>query len=625
MKKEKKEIAINTSSGAEKVETIEKEIKQSKDQTSSKTTVDKSVKTAKGDAALGDSKAEKIRAEKMNAKSSNGSAEKESAAAKARVEAALKRKKEEEKRKEEKAKRLAEKKEKKEKRLAEKKALIEKRAAEKKALIEKRQAERKALAEKRAAEKEKKIRDRAHAKASKNQEHSKKKNDRHKNRQKREDKEKGYGGWLAAVIALGAVTLGLTTAVTVGAIDMRNTKNGMMTGYRATMSELTGIIENVDNDLDRVRVSASSAQQSRILTDLLVQTRLAELDLEKLPMSAEMDANVTTFINRTAMECERMLAKLRKGEPLSSQDQEILEKLYVTNHSIRAELGNLAEKMTENDMKSLINKMEGGVKEIFDKIEDLTMEENRLFGDKKEEKQGNGSQSTPKSEENSARIDATKAEELCSQYFSEYKIEEFQCIGEMTTRKGSAYNVQGYDEKGSMLFAEIDQQNGALVRFDYFEDCTGENFDLENAQMLAEQFLKTMGYADMEVVRESENGTMTDFTFVYSMDGVAYYPDEIHVKVCRTRGVVSGMDASRYLQNHKERVEPNAKMTLGEAYGKLHEDLNVESSRMAVIKVGRSEKTAYEFLCSYKNEMYVIYLDANTGEEISIVNVKAIG
>ena len=113
--------------------------------------------------------------------------------------------------------------------------------------------------------------------------------------------------------------------------------------------------------------------------------------------------------------------------------------------------------MTENDMKSLINKMEGGVKEIFDKIEDLTMEENRLFGDKKEEKQGNGSQSTPKSEENSARIDATKAEELCSQYFSEYKIEEFQCIGEMTTRKGSAYNVQGYDEKGSMLFAEIDQ------------------------------------------------------------------------------------------------------------------------------------------------------------------------
>ena len=194
----------------------------------------------------------------------------------------------------------------------------------------------------------------------------------------------------------------------------------------------------------------------------------------------------------------------------------------------------------------------------------------------------------------------------------------------MTTRKGSSYNVQGYDEKGAMLFAEIDQQNGALVRFDYFEECTGENFDLENAQMLAEKFLKTMGYADMELVRERENGTTTDFTFVYSTDGVAYYPDEIHVKVCRTRGIVSGMDASRYLRNHKERVEPSVKISLGEAYKKLHEDLNVESSRMAVIKAGKVELVAYEFLCSYKNEMYVIYLDANTGEEISIVNVKAI-
>ena len=79
MKKEKQEIAVNTSSGAEKVENIEKEITKNADVKEKKTV--KTVKeTAKGEAALG---SEKVNAKKMNAQSTSGKAEKESAAAKA--------------------------------------------------------------------------------------------------------------------------------------------------------------------------------------------------------------------------------------------------------------------------------------------------------------------------------------------------------------------------------------------------------------------------------------------------------------------------------------------------------------------------------------------------------------
>jgi hypothetical protein len=40
--------------------------------------------------------------------------------------------------------------------------------------------------------------------------------------------------------------------------------------------------------------------------------------------------------------------------------------------------------------------------------------------------------------------------------------------------------------------------------------------------------------------------------------------------------------------------------------------------------VGRYERSAYEFLCSYGEEKYVVYLSAKTGEEIAIVNVNAL-
>ena len=173
MKKKTTEISINTSSGAEKVENIEKEVKKEEGKTAQKSVVKKSER--------------KVPVAKKT--------EKENKAAEARVQAALKRKEEKEKRK------------------AERKAIIEKRKADKKARAEKHAAERKALAEKRAAEKEAKIRERAHAKANRNNMRAKKKANRNKNKDKREDRNKGYGGWIAAVVSLGVVSLALATTV----------------------------------------------------------------------------------------------------------------------------------------------------------------------------------------------------------------------------------------------------------------------------------------------------------------------------------------------------------------------------------------------------------------------------
>lgn len=639
MKKKETKIATNVSSGAEKVEAVEKEVKKSQN-AGTKTAETKKVKStvAKGDAALGDSakstpviKEEKISAKKVNAQSSGSKAEKESAAAKARVEEAMKKKEEKEKRKEERAKKKAEKQEARKKKIAERKAAIEKRLAQKKADAAKHAAERKALAEKRAAEKEAAVRERAHAKANKKQANSRKKSE--KNRRKKNDKEresraKGYGGWIAAVVTLGVTTLALGTTVTVGALEMMKTKDGMMAANQGTMYELNGIIGNMDGDLDRIRISATPQQQSRILTDLLVQARLAEADLEKLPISAEEDQNVSVYFNRTAAVCERMLSKLRNGGTLSSEDIEILEGLYKTNHSIRAQLEEMTSNMTDKDLMSYMKKGQGMIADALHKLEETTLEENRLgFERAKEKMEGAGMQRNAPidpSKEPAERIESVRAEELCRTYFKDYDIEEYQCVGETVSRSFSAYNVQGYDKNGTMLFAEINQKDGALLRFDYYEECSAENFNLDNAERIAEEFLQNLGYQDMTAVRVSSDGSTTDFTFAYETDGVVYYPDEVRVKVCRTRGVVTGLDASKYLKNHRSRDEVNAKISLETAYGKLNDKLTVETSRLTVVDTKRGERAAYEFLCSYDNSNYFVYLDAETGAEISIINVGSI-
>ncbi len=639
MEQKNKEISVNTSSGAEKVEKIEREQKttqQGTTRTVRKRTQTKS-KTARGDAAMGDSKAAES-VKKANARSTDGRAEQESQAAKARVEAALRRK-------EAQAKKKAERKAKREqrmaalkKKIADKKAAFAKRAAEKKARAEKRAAERKALAEKRKAEKEEKLRQRAKAKAERNNDNYKKKKQRNKTKSERREKRKqrrengernrGYGGWIAAVVSLGVVTLALGTTVTVGAVEMSKNKSAMLGGHRSTMYELTGIMENVEGDLDRVRVSNSSVQQARILTDLLVQTRLAELDLEKLPVAAETDRNLTSFVNHTARECERMLGKLRHGEQLSENDQATLQRLYEKNHALRSEFNSLVSNMTDKDLTSYLKKGAGNIKDALERIEKSTIEENMpRIGENMPKMKGAGmerAENLPAERPEGKHIEAASAEQLCAQYFSDYTISKFQCIGETTTRGYSAYNVQGYDDKGNQLFAEVSQADGTLLRFDYYEDCMGDTFELDHAEDIAEEFLEKLGYEDMEVVRLRKNGSNIDFTFAYEDDDVVYYPDEIRVKVCRTRGLVSGFDATKYLRNHKERGPVKTSLSLADAYGKLRKGLDVESSRLTVVKTMRGERAAYEFLCGYQEERYFVFVDAMTGEEISIVNVKSV-
>ncbi|MBQ8658825.1 MAG: germination protein YpeB [Clostridia bacterium] len=614
--KKNTEIATNLSSGAEKVETIEKKTTQSganKTQTAKKTTVKKtSEPSANKPAQKTLTNAQVERKEEL--------AKKESERAKKRVELALAKKKAQA--------------EKAEKRKAEKEAR-RKKAEAAKAERKKKAAEKKAAkAEKRkeALEKRKELAKQRKEQAKKRKEERKarannKKKTTKKNNGERKRHAPGYGGWLAAVISLGAVTLALTTVVTLGAVDMAGMRRGAATNYRGTIYEFVGVMENLDDDLDRVRISATPAQQSRILTDLLVQARIAETDLEKLPMDAETDRNLTSFINRTAAAAEGMLAKIRNGERLSARDAEILEGLYQTNHTVRTTLDKIAAEMTDDDLQDFIKGAKNKIGDAMENIENATLPENgKLLPSFNEWKTAGAgmSRTTTDEKKKDTKIASETAQEKVRGYFSDYQIKKVEFAGETLAKGMDAYNFILTDKDGVQIYAQVSEFDGRLVKFDYYKDCKKQILDAENAKDVAEDFLEKLGYDDMTVVKMDESGSTAEFTFVYEEDDFVYYPDMVKVKVCEERGVVSGFDASKYIRNSHKRIQPSAKLSESDAKSKLHESLSVEHSRGCVIEVKGGERTAYEFLCSYGDSRYLIYIDANTGSEISILNTQSL-
>ena len=402
---------------------------------------------------------------------------------------------------------------------------------------------------------------------------------------------------------------------------MYRTTNATAAGYRATMYELIGIVEKVDDDLDALRVAGTSPMQSELLTDVLVQTRMAENDLEKLPVGSEEDKNAMNFLNRTSEACEMMLAKLNRGEKLSERDIKLIERLYEMNHQTRETLDELAATVEDKDIMNWMKGVENRITDALERIENAVMPPEKKQPPKTDGENGVMPLPSAKKKEREG-IPSSQAEELCKNYFADYNIESVVYAGETLADGLKAYNFEMKNGEGTRLFAQISQADGALIEFDFYQECHEHIIDIETARGLAESFLVKLGYENMIPVRVDEEDTNVDFKFVYSMDGCTYYPDSVTVKVCEERGVVVGLDASDFLKNHTQRGELQTKITMEQAKNKLSDKLTVEASRLVLFEHDDREYTAYEFFCSYGGEFYFVYTDAMNGNELFIVNAK---
>jgi germination protein YpeB len=140
--------------------------------------------------------------------------------------------------------------------------------------------------------------------------------------------------------------------------------------------------------------------------------------------------------------------------------------------------------------------------------------------------------------------------------------------------------------------------------------------------VIGEKFLEKLGYSNMVCVWAYSSESTQYLNYAYEQDGVICYPDEIKVKVCRERGVVSGLDADGYYMSHKERDFEQPKYNLEQAYEKIVGKMDIRSSDLTLIPTGGgNEKLAYEFIGDYNGSTYYVYLDANTLKQTDIFKV----
>lgn len=102
---------------------------------------------------------------------------------------------------------------------------------------------------------------------------------------------------------------------------------------------------------------------------------------------------------------------------------------------------------------------------------------------------------------------------------------------------------------------------------------------------------------------------------------VIYYPDLVKVKVDKCAGVIA-LEGKNYWYNHIARDLDNINVTFDKAQNNLSKALTVNERNYALIPNKYSGETlTYEFVCTWKDYTYYVYIDVSTGEEVNIMRV----
>ena len=338
--------------------------------------------------------------------------------------------------------------------------------AERAAAMQTREEERRAAQEKRAAAREKKKTARAEKRSGKK-------------------RAPGIGGWIAAVVSLGAACLALATVVTAGSIRMNQMAALSENAYRATLFELVSVSEEMDDNLAKLRVSAGAGEQRMLLTEILVDSELMESALEKIPVDSATSTDISSFVNRTNGFARRMLAKLSRGEQLTQEERSAAARLYEVNAALVRELNDLAVNTPAGELRAFFE----GKTEMRSRFAEWGKEANKKpqeITDAPFAGEGNVGENGVDKE---GEVSVSGAEERVRAFFEGYHVADVKLTGEAAARDMQCYNFTVTDENGLEIFAQVTKKGGDVAFFNSYEACTVKNFDLAGCDAIAREFL----------------------------------------------------------------------------------------------------------------------------------------
>jgi|LSQX01.3.fsa_nt_gb spore germination protein len=442
------------------------------------------------------------------------------------------------------------------------------------------------------------------------------------------------GRWTVPVIVLLlAVALGSAYWGYTHYDARRDLEIAVANSYQNSFYSLVDSIEKIEVSLAKALVANGMSENVRYLATVWQEAMTAQANLSQLPLGQETLMNVAKFLTQSGDYAYMLMRSHTLGKTLSPKDREQLQNLrqQVTLlgqnlHEVQAKAGQgqlrwaeieqISRKKLPSDTKSLADDPFTKINDGIEKFPTLIYD--GPFSDHVEQKQPKGL-TGPELDEAEARKKV--------QAFLPSSLKDGTDLEKAADIKGkiAGYNyvVRAEGERGILATVDISRKGGHILNMINFRSVDDASMDLEEAGAKATEFLASKGFKNMVPTYAMRADNIAVIPFAPEIDDVLIYPDLIKVNVALDNGEVVGYEALGYIMSHHTREIPKPKISAEEARAAVNPELQISSTRLAIIPTeDLKEAFCYEFKgVSSDNEPYIVYVSAETGEEVNILKV----
>ncbi|MBE7017953.1 MAG: germination protein YpeB [Ruminococcaceae bacterium] len=438
--------------------------------------------------------------------------------------------------------------------------------------------------------------------------------------------------WKAAIIAiclLSVTVLGLGIYAAAANAKAEKYKLQISNNYQHAFDELVTAVGEMDSALQKSIYAVSPALSGAVCTEIFGKAMTAQMSLGVLPFSTYELEQTAGFISRVGDYAFALSRAAAAGESLGDEQRENLKALAESSALLRDNMKNLQRDMMDGVLTmDELYKSEKRIDAAEESLPSTIGESMRLIEQEFPELpsliydgpfSNHLSDKSPALLENTEEIDENKGREVAAHFLQMPKTKVFpvwESDGELP-----CYVYQTELSGGETQTVAVTKQGGQVLSMLSSDFSGGENLEIEDALGVADEFLLSRGYRNMEKSYYMLQDGILTANYAYTQGDVTCYPDLIKLSVDMGSGEICGFEALGYISSHKEREIAEAQVSLEEASAAVPEELQVESNRLAVIpNPGGEEVLCYEFVCVNEEEQrYIIYVDAISGEQEKIL------
>lgn len=424
-----------------------------------------------------------------------------------------------------------------------------------------------------------------------------------------------------------AIIIALVVAIAImaiGWIGSRNTMSAYATQlestYQRSFSELVNNINSIELNLSKALISQDKTKQQELYQKINQQSTLSATNLSFLPINHESLVETMKFVNQLGGFSYYLAEKLENNQELSEADISSANELYNWCVYVQTVINDFANDV-DDDFSILYDTANGDTQTKFDSMfsntsatgtEYPTLIYDGPFSDSIKTKEPLGIVGEEISEQ--------QATDIVNNAFKDYNPQDLTKTADV---EGviPAYNFN-FKTKNRNYYVQVAKKGGLILSVSSSGKLSNGQISLEDAKTEAEIFAKNLGLTDMKSVWSTELNGVAYVNLTPVINDVIVYPDMIKAKVSLDTGSILGWEARSYAYNHTERKDYDFVVTEATARKMVSSQLNIETVKKCIIpqQYGQ-EQLCYEYMCTYNNYTYYVYVSAKTGVEIETLRV----